>query len=272
MIRLTAVAVLISAAASTSAHAQCTPAEKTTLEAMDKAWGEAGRNGDAPYLEKLYASQYMTINPGGTIDKATTIANSVRNSERNRANPQPAGTSDYYVINCTPSTATIVHRNVGAVASGSTAAPAYSRSIHFLERRGNTWQVVSSTGHGLTDQQQLVYMEQDWNAASIRHDAEWVAANYALFASDVSSRGGGIENRTQAMESAKNSKIVWESLELSELNPRVEGDVAVVTGVNHAKGKGADGKAFDRRVRFTDTFIKRDGRWMVWATQGTVVE
>jgi hypothetical protein len=27
--------------------------------------------------------------------------------------------------------------------------------------------------------------------------------------------------------------------------------------------------AFDRNVRFTDTFVKRDGRWMVWASQGT---
>jgi ketosteroid isomerase-like protein len=272
MVRIAAVAALLSVAASTSAYAQCSDSDKTALEAMDKAWGEAGRAGDAAYLEKAYALQYMSINPGGTVDKATTIANSVRNAERNKANPQPVGTSDYYVINCTPTTATIVHRNVGAVAAGSTAAPAYSRSIHFLEKRGNAWQVVSTTGHGLQDGAQLAYLEQDWNAAIKRHDSEWVAANYAPFASDISSRTGAIENRQQAIESAKNSKIVYESLELSELNTRVEGDVAVVTGVNHAKGKTADGKALDRRVRFTDTFVKRDGRWRVWATQSTLIQ
>jgi ketosteroid isomerase-like protein len=272
MIRLTAVAALLSVAVSTSGYAQCTEAEKASFEKMDKAWGEAGRTGDAAYLEKLYAPQYLTINPGGTVDKAATIANSVRNAERGKTNPQPAGTSDYYVINCTPMTVTIVHRNVGAVAAGSTAVPTYSRSIHFLEKHGNTWQVVSSTGHGLTDMQQLVYMEQDWNAAAKRHDGDWVAANYAPFASDISSRTGGIENREQAIESARTDKVVYESLELSELNPRVEGDVALVTGVNRVKGKDAQGKAFDRRTRFTDTFIKRDGRWMVWATQGTVIQ
>ena len=46
----------------------------------------------------------------------------------------------------------------------------------------------------------------------------------------------------------------------------------VVTGVNLARGKDEQGKAFDQRIRFTDTFIKRDGRWQVWATQGTVIQ
>jgi ketosteroid isomerase-like protein len=272
MVRITAIAALLSVVAATSSKAQCSEADKTALEAMDKAWGEAGQNGDAAYLEKIYAPQFMGHNPNGLVDKATTIANAGITAARNKANPRAQGTSDYYVISCTPLTATITHRNVGAVAAGSSTPPSYSRSVHFLERRGNTWQAVSTTGHGLTDQQQLVYLEQDWNAAGKRHDAEWVSANYAPFASDISSRTGAIENREQAIESSKTDKIVYESLVLSDLNTRVEGDVAVVTGINHVKGKGADGKAFDRRTRFTDTFIKRDGRWMVWATQGTLIQ
>ena len=36
-------------------------------------------------------------------------------------------------------------------------------------------------------------------------------------------------------------------------------------------GRDAQGKAMDRRVRFTDVYIKRDGRWQVWATQGTTI-
>lgn len=272
MVRITAVAALLSVVASTSAYAQCSEADKTALEAMDKAWGDAAVKGDTAYLNKIYAPQFMSHNASGTVDKATTIANSLVNAAQNQANPQPRGTSDYYVISCTPLTATITHRNVPAVVPGSTAAPTYGRSIHFLERRGNSWQIVSSTGHSVTDQQALVYLEQDWNAAGKRHDSDWVAANYASFASDISSRTGGIENRMQSIESAKNDKVVYESLDLSELNARVEGDVGVVTGINRVKGKGADGKAFDRRSRFTDTFIKRDGRWMVWATQGTLIQ
>ena len=53
---------------------------------------------------------------------------------------------------------------------------------------------------------------------------------------------------------------------------RVDGNAAVVTGINHVRGKDDKGVAFDRRTRFTDTFIKRDGRWLVWATQGTLIQ
>jgi ketosteroid isomerase-like protein len=70
----------------------------------------------------------------------------------------------------------------------------------------------------------------------------------------------------------KKSANTYESLELSDLGVRVEGDVAVVSGVNTVKGKDAQGKAIDRKTRFTDTFIRRDGQWQVWATQGTLIK
>jgi ketosteroid isomerase-like protein len=269
MTRLTAVAALLSVVASTPVFAQCTEADRTALETLDKAWSVATRTGDRAFLTSTLADNFMSVNSTGTVDKATTIANSERNAAQNRANPQPVGTTDRYVISCTQATATITHRNVGAVAAGSTNPPTYFRSVHFLEKRGNKWQAVSTTGHALNDQQQLIYLEQDWNDAIKAHNADWVAANYAPFASDISSRTGAIENRAQAVESAKSDKTVFDALELSALNSRVEGDVGVVTGINRLTGKTADGKAFDRSVRFTDTFIKRDGRWQVWATQGT---
>lgn len=274
MTRVAAVAALLSVVASTPAFAQCSDADRTALEAFDKSWSEATRRGDRATLESYYADNYMTVNIAGTVDKATTITNAVQAAERNRANPQPAapGVSDHYQISCTPLTATITHRNVFPGPAGNTAGPAYSRSVHFLEKRGGKWLAVSNVGHPINDQQRLVYMELDWNAAAKRHDADWVAQNYAPFASDISSRTGGIENKAQAVESAKTDKTVFDFLEVSGLNTRVEGDVGVVTGVNHVKGKDAQGKPFDRRVRFTDTFIKRDGRWQVWATQGTTIQ
>jgi ketosteroid isomerase-like protein len=69
----------------------------------------------------------------------------------------------------------------------------------------------------------------------------------------------------------KDNKTVLDVLELSDLDARVDGNAAIVTGVNHVRGKDDKGVAFDRRTRFTDTFIKRDGRWQVWATQGTLI-
>jgi len=70
----------------------------------------------------------------------------------------------------------------------------------------------------------------------------------------------------------KNDKTVFDSLELSDLNVRLEGNIAVVTGVNHVRGRDDKGQPLDRRSRFTDVFVKRDGRWQVLATQGTAIQ
>lgn len=76
------------------------------------------------------------------------------------------------------------------------------------------------------------------------------------------------------------------NLELGSRGPEIEGRsaarwlkprspyptiLASVTGINRVVGRDEQGKPIDRRVRFTDVFIKRDGRWQVWATQGTVI-
>ena len=270
VLRIAAVAALLSPIVTTPLHAQCSPADKAALEALDKSWGDATVSGDRARIMPFLADNYLGINIGSTLDRETTIANAERAARLSKANPAPAATPDHYAISCTPLTATITHRNT--VIDPTTKLPAYSRSVHFLEKQGNTWKAVSNAGHALTDAQQLLYMEQDWNDATIRHDGDWTDRNYASFASDISSRTGGIENKAEAVASARSSKIMYDAVELSDLAVRVEGDVGVVTGVNHVRGKDEQGKAFDRRVRFTDSFIKRDGRWQVWATQGTTIQ
>ncbi len=271
MIRALAVAALAASFTPTFSAAQCSDANKAELVTFDKTWGDATIRGDRAFLGNVLADNFMAVTLVGTVDKATTIANAVRNADLARTNPQPPAVGDHYVITCTPNSATIAHRNVIPPPAGSMAGPTYSRSVHFLEKRGNRWQVVSSAGQPISDQQQLVYMELEWNEAAKNHDGAWFERNYAPFASDISSRAGGIATKAQAVESAKTDKRTYDVLELSELNSRVEGDVGVVTGVNREKGKDAEGKPMDRRVRFTDTYIRRDGRWQVWATQGTEI-
>ncbi len=53
------------------------------------------------------------------------------------------------------------------------------------------------------------------------------------------------------------------------MNIRIDGNHAVITGVFRLKGKDEKGAAYDRKIRYTDTWIKRDGRWQAWSSQGT---
>ncbi len=57
------------------------------------------------------------------------------------------------------------------------------------------------------------------------------------------------------------------AMAFDEISVRLFGDLAVVTGRNVATG--TDGTTF--RLRFTDVFERRDGRWQVVASQGTPI-
>lgn len=266
-------AALLASAAASPLFAQCSDAEKKRLEDFDKSWSDASTRGDRAQLTAMYADDYMGTTITGAVNKATTIDNTVRAAEQSRASTQsaPRLAYDSYVISCTPVSASVTHRNIVTTTASGRDQTSYSRSVHFLEKRGGRWQVVGNAGHALTDAALLLYMESDWNEAYRKRDAAWFERNYADDVTDIDSRTGAIQNKAQAIAALKGDKSVEESLELSETGVRVEGNMAVVTGINRVRGRDAQGKPMDRRVRFTDTYIKRDGRWQVWATQGTTI-
>ena len=265
---LTAVAIV--SFVSGPAFAECPGADQKKLEQFDRAWGDAADHGDRAHLQGVYADDYAGLGATGSMSKTQTIDTAVRDSERARTSgrPAPKVVHDYYVIGCTPATATITHRNVITTMADGKEKTTYSRSVHFLEKRAGNWQVVSNAGNPLGDAAVVLYMEREWNDADLARDYAWHERNYSDDFSGISSRTGALSTKSEDIASSKKATVT--SANLSELDVRVEGDSAIVTGINHVVGTDDKG-AFDRKVRFTDTFVKRDGRWLVWATQGTAI-
>lgn len=266
---LTAVAIV--SCVSAPAFAQCPEADQKKLEQFDRAWGDAADHGDRAQLQGIYADDFAGLSVTGAMGKTQTIDAAVRDAERARASARPAPkvVHDYYMIGCTPATATITHRNVTTTMVDGKEKTAYSRSVHFLEKRADRWQVVSTAGNPLGDAAVVLYMEREWNDADMARDYAWHERNYSDDFSGISSRTGALSTKSEDIASSKKGTVT--SARLSDLDVRVEGDTAVVTGINHVTGTDDKGAAFDRKVRFTDTFVKRDGRWLVWATQGTAI-
>ena len=154
---------LLILSATALAFGQCSEADKQKLIAFDKAWGEAGQRGDRAFLQNVYADDYMNTSLAGTLTKAQAIENAIRDADRRRANPQNADnvSHDHYVISCTPNTATITHRNVITAKVDGKERNTYTRSVHFLEKRGGEWKVISDGGGPLDDAGQLLYMEME---------------------------------------------------------------------------------------------------------------
>jgi ketosteroid isomerase-like protein len=148
----------------------------------------------------------------------------------------------------------------------------YTRSVHVLEMRNGRWQVVANAGNALSDAAQVMYLEHEWNDADMSGNSSWFDKNFASDMTNISSRTGKMTDKTEEMADFKSRKGVTTSAELSDLSARKEGDTVVVTGINRVKGKDGEGKAFDRRVAFTDVWVKRDSRWQVLATQGTDIK
>ena len=121
------------------------------------------------------------------------------------------------------------------------------------------------------DESALLRMEREWNEALKTRDVAWFERNLASDVTDISSGNGALHTKAEDIEALKADRTVYESLELSDLRARIEGKAGVVNGVNHIKGRDEQGQAFDVRLSFTDTYIKRDERWQVWASQHTRV-
>lgn len=102
----------------------------------------------------------------------------------------------------------------------------------------------------------LVELEQAWAGALGRHDAGTVACMLAdeFEEADVD---GSLHTRAQVLEHIPRRKPG--SNHLTELRAHVEGSFGYVRGLNEVMD--ASGKIV-ARVRFTDVFSYRDGRWL----------
>jgi ketosteroid isomerase-like protein len=119
------------------------------------------------------------------------------------------------------------------------------------------------------DKNVLLQIEQGWNLALKHKDVPWFEQNLADDLTDTSSGNGALHSKVEDIAALKKDKTVYDSLELSNLQVRIEGNAGIVTGVNHLKGKDENGEPFEVKLSFTDTYIKRNGRWLVWASQHT---
>ncbi len=255
------------------AFGECSESDQKALEAFDRAWGMAGQKGDRAALTAVYADDYIGLPE--RQNKTQTIDATMATFQRNKANPGMADkvSHDNYMITCTPNSAVITHRNIVTTKDGAGGKEEtfWTRSVHFLEKRGGKWQVVGNAGNSLDEYATLAYMEMDWSNAEVKRDAGWFERNFANDFSGISSTTGKISSKAEDIAEYKSGKSVTDSAAVSEMNIRIDGNSAVVTGIYHTKGRDEKGQAFDRRVRYTDTYIKRDGRWQVWASQGTLI-
>jgi ketosteroid isomerase-like protein len=111
----------------------------------------------------------------------------------------------------------------------------------------------------------LIELEQNWAAALSRKDTDAVACLVADEFEDADV-DGSLHTRSQMLEHIPHRKSGTN--QLSEMRAHVEGNSGFTRGL--ATLVDASGKVV-ARVRFTDVFIYRDGRWQALAGQESLL-
>jgi ketosteroid isomerase-like protein len=253
------------------AQAACSAADQAALEKLDRAWGDAARVGDRAALEQIYAEGFAELAPGAPSDRKAAIDAAVEDAAALKAagkSPDPV-THDFYHINCSAHSALITHRNWGPAGEGPDAGTWQTRSVHQLEKVDGKWRVLSNATHAASDDMQVGYMDLEWNTAELKGDRAWFERNLADDYIGVSSRNGKREDKGDFLAEFGKTKVTV--AETTDMDVQVDGDRALVTGIYTTRGTEADGKAFERRTRYIDSFVRRDGRWQIWSSQGTPI-
>lgn len=119
------------------------------------------------------------------------------------------------------------------------------------------------------DEEALTKIENEWGVAMVKLDFvtfdRIVSPDWLLSTPD-----GGHQTKAEAVADLKSGKIKFESFKVDELKIRIYGNAAVVFGLTTEK-MTIDGQPMNGQNRFTDTFIKRDGKWQCVATHVTAV-
>lgn len=116
----------------------------------------------------------------------------------------------------------------------------------------------------VNEEQELIELENGWLQAFFTNDA---AFSERFLADDFlgTDEHGNIMTKAQEIEETKAGEHLSTSGVLDNVRVRVFGDAAVVTGRRIMKGI-FEGKPYSSPYLWTDTFIKRDGRWQCVAS------
>jgi ketosteroid isomerase-like protein len=115
----------------------------------------------------------------------------------------------------------------------------------------------------------IIALESAWDQAEQNKDAAAVAS---LLADDLVyvDYDGSISTKEQFLADIKTSDITGEQINNEGVTVHLYNNVAVSTGIYRDKGI-EKGKPFQRRGRFTNVWLNRNGKWECIASQSTLI-
>jgi len=125
-------------------------------------------------------------------------------------------------------------------------------------------------GGALSAEQQIKSLEEERNRAIVRGDASVLERMTADDYTFITLRGE-LRTKSDIVKGFQSGSFRYQSRQISDLNIRVYGNSAVVTGRSTQQGS-ENGKDYSGDYRFTRVYVKQNGRWLTVALQATLVQ
>jgi ketosteroid isomerase-like protein len=120
-----------------------------------------------------------------------------------------------------------------------------------------------------SDQEILIQLERDWDAALHRADADFIETILAdEYIATYPDGSRGDKAKELALTASFNQAV--ESSMVDEFTVKVYGDTAVVWFTQHVTGS-SQGRTLEVTYRYVDVFVIRDGRWQCVTSPSTRV-
>lgn len=116
-------------------------------------------------------------------------------------------------------------------------------------------------------EEELLKLEKEFARAIVKNDAEaigqFLADDWVIIDAD-----GGIIDKARFLGVVESGALTHEMMESDDVEVRIYGDSAVVSGLTRTKGKFM-GQDFSTHERATDVFVMQNGRWQCVFSQLT---
>jgi hypothetical protein len=121
---------------------------------------------------------------------------------------------------------------------------------------------VPEPGDAAADSSAVLALEEGWAAAVVRRDSAFFQRTLAP--GFIYSEDDRTITREQLLRDLITGSDTVEAAHNEEMTFHRFGPTTIVTGWLVMRGRGQQGP-FDRRYRFTDVWVKRDGTWQIVA-------
>jgi ketosteroid isomerase-like protein len=129
--------------------------------------------------------------------------------------------------------------------------------------------VLCQTNQNDKAAKELMQFERDWVTATLKRDKVWLERFFADEFISTHPTSGTIKNKAREIADTVDPTQTPESSTLDNMKVIIAGKTAIVTGAAYEVGGAQHLNDRKRGYLFTDTFIRRGGRWQLLASHSS---